>query len=1343
MEMVVKSAIKRLPLWPKFMMNIFQFGIISNQSHSTLPYYKHEGMDEKTFLDSITMSCYPLHPVTTALICRLNLARGRSVGGFVKDKLLDKMEEPAIVNLDCGIYGGQITDFPNWIYPYEITDYFEENLRKVEENTYNKLLYSFNITGEGAPGEALKLLKALFLYHLAGLDKGEDHSKLLSLLSGLEYSTCKYYLKELSDKYKVIYFHETRKEYDFYIPGRGVLDVYKKLDDEVSTQPLNFERLADYLMKYEFKKFQYFARELGLDGKNFISKRKLCRNEYSMNPVFLSSSGITDDIEDEYEKLDKNKFRGLICYSITEFEDEILEDRRNAGEILLRLRSAYENYPLPVLFAFPRKPVEGIFVILLKLSVLNSWPSQIIKEYGQGYQKARAELGDLLKEKIQVYFKNLDFITHEEVINDLKEEEHNSQQAIINKLFEISFPFRPPLNCSDLTDSSRAKKYVGICAGYLCNYGRCDEERDLKKIHKNTKSVISRIIQEVLLPGKDKWGIIDENRNAVIPDNKLVKKAWELLDREVENDETLNLFEIYKILQEPPFGYDDLSFTLLLSSWMGFYRQFLEIYSGKTKIEIEKFSEYFSQFSIISRISKEKIIIKKLDEFLIEILHVKKSLKGEINSYNEAVSLLNKVKTIITDKKCSEKESKELKLMLLPIKEDIEKHDTFFKNMMILEKQLKESASLIKLCEIRRKIKDLVFPEKIKISSDKYEKLLRECDENVEMEVKNPPVLKKIEDYSYLRNYLEEIKYFLLSANLNNLTKEVDAHFFVLDEDYRKLQAEDQQKRILQTIKKMPSPVDLPFKDIVKNFDTVNSYLEKIDIWELKSEAEKKQKEYLERLDFLRNQISEIEEKVYKVGSISECDFLRDKLNSLKSFYKDSEYETIFPGLLHMIEEKRENLCDLGKIAREKKAILQEFFYLKSLAEECNDPIMLYNLYGQINNVEISSKQMDKYELKQIEDAKKFILDRFTEYTLKELTDREITKKSDYKKKKSKFLIFEERIKPVGEIDNNFLLTVKEATERLEEEYRKWEGKQKLIKKKEKILEKFYNLKKSAEKSRDTLSLYEFYIQINKIKILPDLMDKEELAEIEESKNYIFKKFSDNIKLELDVTAVSNKSGYHKKKILFKDFKKKIKPTGNIDKNFINNIKIAEKKLKEEYSIWKDKQEKEKTKKKAQEKIKEIEVLSADKISTCNRALEDLSELKKFSSRFDLTRLFEGPISRQTAKIEAIKEDFINRLGIYKSIIQQTVEPVELIKIKEELLRIQYIFDDFESEREFQSVIQVLDNKLSLVANKVKQIRRLFYSINEKHEKLDCFIKLFQGLSSEEQRNILTLISKR
>ena len=1340
LELLFRSIIEKLPLWGKFMMNIFQFGIISNQAYLTLPHYKNEGWDEKTFLDSITMSCFPLHPVTTALLCRLDFAGGNSIGGFVNEKLKARMDEPAIVNLDCGIYGGQITDFPNWIYPYEIADYFEENLRKVGEDIHKKLLHALDLLGNDISKDATSLLKALFLYHLGGLEKGEDHSKVLSLLSGLEYSTCRYYLKELTDKHKVIYFAETKKEYDFYVPGKGILDVYDKLDDEVSTQPLNFVKLAYYLMKYEFKRFEYFAKELGLEAGDFLSKRKVCRDEYCMSTIFLSSEGITDDIEYEYEKLDKNKARGLICYSITEFEEEILEDRRNAQELLTRFRSSYENFPVPLIFAFPRKPVEGIFNILLRLSVLNSWSGQMIKSYGQGYQKAKKELIDDLKGKIQIYFNQLTFITHQDVIKDLSEEEISSQKVIINNLFEASFPFRPPLNCSKLKDTARAGKYIGLCSSLLSRGGECDDENYPKKLHKNTKALLEKVTQEVLLAGKDKWGIIDKTRKVTVPQNKFVKKGWDLLDKEVDNDGPMDLFEVYKILQEPPFGYDDLSFCLLISAWMGFHRHLLEIYSGKNKIEIENFSEYFHDLIIISKISKEKILIRKLDEFLIEILNIKKSLMQEVCEYKPLKSLLTRVDKIIADKRCPENERKELKLMILSKKEDLEKYDKFFKDLAFIDGQLNEETSLMKLCEIRKKVRELEMPEKIEFSKSKYDALLKECDEKIEMDVKKAPRLNKIEDYSYIRNYLEEVKYFLLSAKLNNLTKEVDAHFLTLDEHYKKLQAEDQQKRMLKTVKKMPSPLDLSFRELLKNFDIVSNFIEKIDIKKLKCEAEEKQKTYMDQIEFLRKQVSEVEDKVYKVGTISECDFLKIKIESLKKRYEGTEYERRFPGLLKMLTEKRENLCDEGKIAREKKAIIQEFLYLKSLAEECRDTIMLYNLYGQIYNVEISSKELDKYEIQQIEEAKDFVLNRFFEFIEKELSDLEINKKSRYKKKKNRILEFQEKIRPSGKIDGKFINNIRTAGNKLEENYTAWKNEQKLIKKKNALMDKFYDLKKGADKTKDTLSLYEIYCKVNKVKIPEGFLDSENLKEIEEVKEFIFKKFMGFIKLELAAIEVSKKSTYRKKKSLFKDFKKKIKPVGKIDKSFIDNIRIAQKKLKEEYLSWKKKEEKEKIKIKLKKQIEDMASLPTGRISLCNKALEELNELKNFASEFDLNRLFEKDISREISRIEAVKEDFINRLSIYKSIIEQTGEPGELIKIKEELLRIQYIFDDPGGEENFHKVVKIIEKKLDYNPCKTKQIRKLFYGITDKEERMDCFVKLLQNLSQEEKKKLISKV---
>src|SRR5262249_38046682 len=107
------------------------------------------------FDKTVTKGCFPLHPLTTALLCNLKFSAAggmsdpRTVLGFVMEHLNDKMDQFAIVN-------GAI----NWVRPVALVNYFGESISPEAYRLYQNARRNL---GSDADDEQRSALMALFL----------------------------------------------------------------------------------------------------------------------------------------------------------------------------------------------------------------------------------------------------------------------------------------------------------------------------------------------------------------------------------------------------------------------------------------------------------------------------------------------------------------------------------------------------------------------------------------------------------------------------------------------------------------------------------------------------------------------------------------------------------------------------------------------------------------------------------------------------------------------------------------------------------------------------------------------------------------------------------------------------------------------------------------------------------------------------------------------------------------------------------------------------------------------------------------------------------------------------
>lgn len=153
--------------------------------------------------ETVTKGCFPLHPLTTALLCNLRFGAStdfgvpRTVLGFVLEQWDRSRSKPAFAD-------GRV----NWVLPIQLVDYFEPRLQGGAFMAYK---IAKGRLDQDAPAEHSDVLKALLLYEIAGTNlRGDDQRWFLGQCVGLDDQQTKEVLIALT-KAKVIRYDPIRK----------------------------------------------------------------------------------------------------------------------------------------------------------------------------------------------------------------------------------------------------------------------------------------------------------------------------------------------------------------------------------------------------------------------------------------------------------------------------------------------------------------------------------------------------------------------------------------------------------------------------------------------------------------------------------------------------------------------------------------------------------------------------------------------------------------------------------------------------------------------------------------------------------------------------------------------------------------------------------------------------------------------------------------------------------------------------------------------------------------------------------------------------------------------------
>lgn len=512
--------------------------------------YKDSGWSFDRFYYYLSRGCFPLHPITAYLLCKLEFTQDRTAIQFIKGYVKEFIQNNSL----------EESKKLNYIYPIALVDTFIENFSNYPVyNLYKKA--QGLVAGSENPDE-LAVIKALFLYYSSGeklvKPDSEDHEDILAALSGLSKVNIKTVLSKLVQTRDIIYYRSEIKLYRFF-EGINPVGIEEQIEEEIKDKIPSFNEV---IIHCENNILEYLKSEAAT-ANEFVKDNKLVRDDWQFKYKFYTIDGLFRALSSDLTLRNCEK-KGIYAYVLAETQEEVQKFRHQINQRLVT--SPHKGQ---IAIALASEPMRDLARTILKIHTLAKKDSAQKRLFGVAYEQLSEYLKGHLKTQIERALKSC---THHSInLENIPLTERNSPSRIISALLQESYPFVPPVDEMDKmrSDHSTGSKIVGfvakqILANNLTPQGLPDK-------------AYSTVIDTIFV---SRWNLLKKTPQKYTvqePTQQKIKAAWDKISQMSDlgglPEKIVDLDKVWQTLSQPPYGYSELTFTILLAGWLAYHHQ--------------------------------------------------------------------------------------------------------------------------------------------------------------------------------------------------------------------------------------------------------------------------------------------------------------------------------------------------------------------------------------------------------------------------------------------------------------------------------------------------------------------------------------------------------------------------------------------------------------------------------------------------------------------------------------------------------------------------------------------------------------------------------------------------
>ncbi|CAD5946133.1 hypothetical protein [Planktothrix agardhii] len=530
----------------------------SRKAHETrINIYRERGWTLQDFQTNLTLGCFPLHPLNSYLLCNLDFTQGRTVIQYIKENVKQFINSQPVEK------NGKL----NYIPAISLVDAFESNFAQLEfSRHYSEYQKAFDTIASSATEAEKAVLKGLLLFYVSqnklNKSESEKHDVILSELTGLSEKETKETLDILSQKKQVIYLNTGDNTYRFY-SGSNLTEIRQEIEEEVSKK-LNEISVNLAVNHCQEKVETYFPSEK-VEGTDFINQNKLLNDEWFFEYKFYNISDFKR-VLNSHQVLENLEGKGIFAYVLAETLEELQDLHHQINDLLSQAKNKNQ-----IAVAIPNnKPIRDICKDLLAIDIITRKRKSEKEESGTAYEQYKKQLQDEIKREVKAIIGSSTYYCLE--LDQLTTVQKQNPESVVSHLLKQLYPFVPPLAKNDkmALNSSTGNTIIGYTVKRLLE----DELNPTKFPNQSYHTLVNQVFVNV-----NSWELFtttSQKYSVQIPINKNVREAWDRIDQLTalgdKKHTSININKIWQELSNSPFGYNEYTFTMLLTAWIVYHR---------------------------------------------------------------------------------------------------------------------------------------------------------------------------------------------------------------------------------------------------------------------------------------------------------------------------------------------------------------------------------------------------------------------------------------------------------------------------------------------------------------------------------------------------------------------------------------------------------------------------------------------------------------------------------------------------------------------------------------------------------------------------------------------------
>ncbi len=919
MESVIDSYLEQpKDKWQKFIQEPNVSLFISQATNVALDQFKDRysklgWTSIQKFQEAVTEGCFPLHPITTAMLCSTQFqssvsASGtpRNILGFILEQLDNLQDKQAIV-------GKQI----NWVLPIFLVDYFGERLPAERYRSYQQATDRI-IDDENAAyseNDQKDVLKAILLQEVASLKaRDEDQIDLIASMVGMPPSDTKKCLRFLSDSKVIAWNQDGRKSYSLWASSFNPFKLDQTLDKKVKDVEVTHKDLLNV-------------------GENYLGATQVPipwghpqdwqAKEYVLTAEHFNAKTL-QDLAGYYKYDDKNGLRdgdrGCVIWLIAQNQDDMTFYKQSVQKILDEAFS--ESDPLPVVVLMPSHENPQLIASIRNKKALSSFTQTEKDDCGPDVFRAREA-----QEETNIQQSILDmrggenysdiprfhtqFIVPKPYKARIQQMGNASLQRMLDAIYAITYRFAPPEFFQQYQLSARNFRTTVKTVSFDILHSDASSLGGTIRSNSSANDLVRLLIQ--------KWTIVSVDNRVKSPVQERILSAWEKLDNSFPAGNNENLVkDVVLSLLNPPFGYDFNTFVLIFCAWFGFNSLNLQIIADGSPINIKQVDSWLQigpkEFVTSLLTHKVALVRRDLAKATKEIKTLLAKVKKGGLSQKEAKECLAKFEDFANIEETNSD-------LIDEAKKEIKNIQTSLEVVNRYEKQARDTLGTIGRERNIKKIVDLLDALSIDLDgtlvnvdaplpAELRSKVQKWLEEIVETQCKDYEEIDDIADLNLHRRDLDTLRQDLTRLKLPILAERVKKSIATLEDNAEALHVKQEEAGIQNELRMLqisaPLKMLYDFCEKWKKQNELSKETQKIrDVQIRAAEQEIKQ---------IENALGNIEKEIEQVDSKQTLDVLSRSLLLLAHRVEGTALSKKLAKPTTNIETLRQFFDDLWKI---------------------------------------------------------------------------------------------------------------------------------------------------------------------------------------------------------------------------------------------------------------------------------------------------------------------------------------------------------------------------------------------------------------------------------------------